>query len=112
MKIDVAAAAVIGGEVKHDLDVLHRLLGRSAVEQVHLEKFDGPGAKRSLEVLARAAAHVVRDADARAPGDQRFRQMGADEGGSSRDQSPGVLPTFMRFLQAHAPRIGYYCVNN
>ena len=79
VQVHVAAPAVVGGQVKDDVDSVDGLLGYARLQQVSFHEFDPSGIQVLLDVLQLAATEVVYHTDLSALFDQRVYQMGTDE---------------------------------
>src|SRR5262249_46985172 len=93
-EVDVASAAVNGGEMEHDVDVGDRTLRSAGLEQVLLDKGDDAGVDVGLDVDELAARKVVNDTNAAGTLlDEEIDEVGADEGRASGDKDALKRPT-------------------
>jgi hypothetical protein len=83
MKINITAAAMIGGQMKYRVDALHRRAGNTRLPQVRLGKFDFSAGDVLLDIVAMPARQIIDNADFRAPREKVIRKRRADEGGSA-----------------------------
>ncbi len=104
MEIDIAAAAVVRGQVEDDVDVPHDIAGDTGLTQVRLDELDSPGVQVALDVFDPPAAEVVHHAHARASLNQFVDNVGADERSAARHERRAAIP-----LPAQAPSPSIRC---
>ena len=92
MKIHVAAPAMVGGEMKHDFDALHRRARDAGLAQIGFDESDATALEMLLDVAEPAAGEVVHDAHLRAAFDKRVHQMRPDERSSAGYQNFLTIP--------------------
>jgi hypothetical protein len=92
MEVYISPAAVVCGQMKHNLDIPNGLSHRSRLAQVGPDELESALTKWRLKIFFPAAAEVIDDANLCSFGQEEIHQMRADERGSSGDQHPFVFP--------------------
>jgi hypothetical protein len=92
VQINVATAAMIRSEMKHDAHSINCMFGHSHFPQVAFDKFDGAVLNIAAYVLEFSAAEIVHHPNLRTTLEQRMDQIGADEGGPSSDEHFAIFP--------------------
>src|SRR5947209_10084243 len=92
MQIDVTSAAVVRGEMEHDVHSGHDLARHTGLTEVGVHKVHFACIDARPDVLQLAAAQVVHDMDLGAALHERFHQVGADERRPTRNQYPSAAP--------------------
>jgi len=75
MQIYIAASTMVRGEVKHEVNVLHRTSCHTKVTKVSLVELDSPGVNVFLDVVQDTAAKIVHHAHTCTSLDQRIHDM-------------------------------------
>ena len=92
MRVDVAASAMIGSQVKDDLDSSRGRSGDPGVEEILVPELHPSGFDVRGDVFEEAAAEIVDNAYSGAPNNKCVHEVGADERSSARNQHPPILP--------------------
>ena len=79
MQIDIAASAVIRGQMKNDVAARHGLTADVGIQQIGLEEFDSSIIEVRLEIGQLAARKIVDHAHFRSALHQRIHQRGTNE---------------------------------
>ena len=103
-----------GGEVQRRVGRGHEVVDELGVERRALDQLDVGMPVQMGDRVAPAGGEVVEEDDALAAGEQRVREVGADEAGAAGDQDPAGLakrslgmfaqPTRLHAGQPSAPR--------
>ena len=97
VEINVAAPAVVSGQVKDDVHALRHLFGHTRLPEIGLEELHPPVTNVGLKVVELSAAQVIRDADLGPALDQSIDKMGADKRSTSRYEHAAVVPVHCAF---------------
>ena len=92
MEVDVAAAAVVCGEMEHDAHPVDRALGRAGAAQVVLDELELARVQVRRDVLEPPAGEVVHDSNLRVARDKLVDEGGADERRATRHESGTSAP--------------------
>jgi hypothetical protein len=92
VEVDVAATAVVGGQVEDEVDVLDGPLGGAGPAEVVVQELDRALVDVVLDVLELAAAQVVDDPHGGAARDELLDERRADERRAARDQGGTTAP--------------------
>ena len=96
VEVDVAATAVIGGEMEDNVHTLDDAFGNAGLAQIGFDESDTFFGDVFFDVVELAGAEVVDDFDAGALGDQGVDDAGANEGGTSGHQNVTIFPVHSR----------------
>src|SRR5579864_7866611 len=85
---------MIGGEMKHNLNILHCSARHARFAQVRLDKLDTACFDVILDVFEPATRKVVDDAHLRTSREQCVHEIRADEGRTTGYQDSSTVPDF------------------
>jgi hypothetical protein len=92
MRINIAPATMIGGQVEDHLHSFGGAAGHAWLQQIFLHELDPALIHVPLDVLYQATAEIIDHPYLRTSRDQCIDQMRADERGSSGHQYFAILP--------------------